>query len=201
MISLKGGPCGHYNPFMKEVLRHCGFDSKLVPAWMKGKLSHMAINVRIEENNWWLDFGNGHPYLTPILIGSDSTHTHAGLTYRIRANSDGKFTLEHLLPDDMSFSENYIFATEGVPFSFFDEMVQLHYTKPDFGPFLQGIRFIRFPEGEMLAVRDHQLLRTVNGKMKKEIIEDISKMEQIIDASFQQATYPLRNGLGVLGWS
>ena len=201
MLSLRGGPCGHYNPFMNEVLRYCGFDSKLVPAWMEGKLSHMAITVTIEDEDWWLDFGNGHPYLTPIRIGSDSVHTHAGLTYRIRAHSDGKFTLEHLLPNSERFSENYVFTTEGVPFSFFDEMVKAHYTTPDFGPFLQGVRFIRFPEGEMLAVRDHQLLRTNNGEMEKERIEDISKMEKIIDSSFQQATYPLRKGLEVLGWS
>jgi hypothetical protein len=53
----------------------------------------------------------------------------------------------------------------------------------------------------MLAVRDHQLLRTINGEIEKEIIEDISKMEKIIGSSFQQATYPLRKGLEVLGWS
>ena len=201
MLSLRGGPCGHYNPFMNEVLRHCGFDSKLVPAWMKGKLSHMAITVRIEDEDWWLDFGNGHPYLTPIRIGTDSIHTHAGLAYRIRTNSDGKYALEHRLPNDEWFSENYTFTNEGVPFSFFDEMVKAHYTTPDFGPFLQGVRFIRFPEGEMLAVRDDQLLRTIDGEMEKERIGDISKMERIIESSFQQATYPLRKGLEALGWS
>ena len=201
MLSLRGGPCGHYNPFMNEVLRHCGFDSSLVPAWMGGKLSHMALVVRLEDGDWWLDFGNGHPYLSPIRLDSESAATHAGLTYRIRSPSEGVYALEHRLPNDDEFSENYRFTTERVPFSHFDEMVEAHYTKPGFGPFLDGIRFIRFPAGEMLAIRDGQLLCTSEGELVKESIEGIDRMEQIVTSSFRQATYPVRRGLEVLGWS
>jgi arylamine N-acetyltransferase len=201
MLSLRGGPCGHYNPFMNEVLCHLGFDSSLVPAWMNGKLSHMAIVVNLDREKWWLDFGNGHPYLSPICLGSNEVQCHAGLSYRITSDSGEFHRLEHRLPGQESFTENYRFTTQRVTFSFFDDMVEAHYTMPGFGPFLDGVRFIRFPEGEMLAIRDKELLRTSCGEMEKTAIKDVSEMERIVTTEFDQATYPLRQGLEVLGWS
>jgi arylamine N-acetyltransferase len=201
MLSLRGGPCGHFNPFMNELLRHLGFDSSLVPGWMEGKLSHMAIIVKINANEWWLDFGNGHPYLSPININSNDVKCHAGLSYRVIVNSDSSYSLEHRLPHEDSFSQNYRFTTERVPFSFFDEMVESHYTTPGFGPFLSGVRFIRYPLGEMLAIRDNQLLKTTDGKISKEKIKSLDEMERLITTGFEQATYPLARGMEVLGWS
>jgi arylamine N-acetyltransferase len=200
MVSLKGGPCGHYNPFMNEVLRHQGFDSNLVAGWIDGKLSHMAIIVNLNGEEWWADFGNGHPYLSPIKLGSKKVKCHAGLSYRIMMNPDGSYSLEHRLPNLKDYKENYRFTTDAVPFSFFDKMVESHYTIPGFGPFLGGVRFIRFPEGEMFAVRDDVLMITTAGMLAKEKIGSVEEMERIISTGFKQATYPLRAGLGVLGW-
>ncbi len=201
MLSLRGGPCGHYNPFMNEILRHCGFDSSLIPGWMRGQLSHMAIIVKIDGENWWADFGNGHPYLTPIRLGSERIIRHAGLEYRIMNRTGGIHSLEHRKNGEEDFTENYNFTTERVPFSFFEEMVSLHYTNPGFGPFLEGIRFIRFPGGEMIAIRDETVLITSEGKITKNRIAENGGMEKIIEAHFNQAKYPLRDGLEALGWS
>jgi len=200
MMSLRGGPCGHYNPFMNEVLKFLGFDSSLVPGWMNGKLSHMAIVVTIDVDKWWLDFGNGHPYLSPIQLGSNELQSHAGLTYRITVNCADSFSLEHRLPGAVDFTENYRFTTSRVPFSFFDDMVESHYTTPGFGPFLAGVRFIRYPEGELLAIRDDVLMSTSEGRMTKEQIEGLEDMERIVSTRFKQAIYPLQEGLEVLGW-
>ena len=201
MMSLRGGPCGHFNPFMNELLRHLGFDSSLVPGWMDGKLSHMAIIIKIDADQWWVDFGNGHPYLSPINISSDDVKCHAGLSYRVTMNDDSSYSLEHRLAHEVSFSQNYRFTTESVPFSFFDEMVDSHYTTPGFGPFLSGVRFIRYPQGEMLAIRDDQLLKTIDGEISKEKIDSLDEMERLITTVFEQANYPLATGLEVLGWS
>jgi arylamine N-acetyltransferase len=200
MLSLRGGPCGHYNPFMNEILRYCGFDSSLIPAWIKGQLSHMAIIIKIEGENWWVDFGNGHPYLTPIRLSSEEIIKHAGMEYRITNNSNGTYSLEHRTTGKEDFMENYIFTTKRVPFSFFEEMVRLHYTNPGFGPFLEGIRFIRFPDCEMIAVRDKTILITSDGTIMKSRITENGGMEEVIKTHFSQAKYPLRDGLEVLGW-
>jgi len=200
MLSLRGGPCGHYNPFMNAILRHCGFDSGLIPGWMKGQLSHMAIIIKIDGENWWADFGNGHPYLTPVRLGSGEIFRHAGLEYRITNISDGTYSLQHRKTGEEDFEENYKFTTERVPFSFFEEMVNHHYTSPGFGPFLEGIRFIRFPGGEMIAIRDKTLLITSEGRVMKNRITGNGDMERVIKTHFNQAKYPLRDGLEVLGW-
>ena len=79
-------------------------------------------------------------------------------------------------------------------------MVRLHYTNPEFGPFLEGIRFIRFPDGEMIAIRDETVLITREGKITKNRIAENGGIEKIIESHFNQAKYPLRDGLEALGW-
>ena len=54
---------------------------------------------------------------------------------------------------------------------------------------------------QLLSLESLAYLNVYGTQVTDAAIEDISKMEKIIDSSFQQATYPLRKGLGVLGWS
>lgn len=200
MLFLRGGPCGHYNPFMNEIFNYLGFDSGLAPAWMKGEMSHIAIVLYIGEEKWWIDCGNGHPYLSPIRIGSDEIKTHAGLSYRIVEANDGRFAVQHRHSADTEFLTNYEFVLKRVPFSHFDQMVHAHYTNPEFGPFLQGLRFIRFPDSELLAVRDRSLLKTTTGMLEKRDITGTSELERIIELNFPSANYPISEGMEALGW-
>jgi arylamine N-acetyltransferase len=200
MISLRGGPCGHYNPFMNEILRHIGFESSLVPGWMNGKLSHMAIIVSIGDDEWWVDFGNGHPYLTPINITTRIPQFHAGLHYRIRKDESDGYIVEHRPSSSIEFEENYSFTIERVPFSHFDKMVEDHYTTPDFGPFLNGLRFIRFPKSELLALRNNNLLRTNDGELEKTMLTEPNQIVDAVIKHFPQASYPVSDGLKTLGW-
>ena len=79
-------------------------------------------------------------------------------------------------------------------------MVSLHYTSPGFGPFLEGIRFIRFPGGEMIAIRDKTVIITSQGRVTKNRITGNGGIEKVIKTHFSQAKYPLRDGLEALGW-
>ena len=200
MLSLRGGPCGHFNPFMNLLLGHIGFDSSLVPATMHGTLSHMAVVTRIEGDSWWSDFGNGHPYLSPIRLGSSEKVTHAGLTYTVNSEPGGDFSVEHRYPGCESFTLDYSFTNTPVELSHFDEMVETHYTDPRFGPFLTGLRFARFPEGELVAIRDRELLLTKDGVMEKHPLVDSRKIADAVKQHFPQADYPIEDGLRFLGW-
>lgn len=200
MLSLRGGPCGHFNPFMNLLLKHIGFKSSLIPAKMNGKLSHMAIITHIEDDLWWNDFGNGHPYLSPIRLGIPEEVTHAGLTYTITRDQDGSFAVRHRYPGDNSFTVDYSFENNPVEFSYFKEMIEEHYTNEKFGPFLTGLRFIRFPEGEMVAIRDRELLLTKNGVIEKHQLTDTSKIVDAVKKYFAQADYPIEDGLRFLRW-
>ena len=200
MLSLRGGPCGHFNPFMNLLLKRIGFDSSLVPAKMNGKLSHMAIVTHIEGDLWWNDFGNGHPYLSPIRLESSEEVTHAGLTYAITCNQDGSFAVRHRYLGDNDFTVDYSFENNPVEFSYFKEMIEEHYTNEKFGPFLTGLRFIRFPEGEMVAIRDRELLLTKDGLLEKHQFSDSSEIIDAVKKHFAQADYPIESGLRSLGW-
>ena len=200
MLSLRGGPCGHFNPFMNLLLKHIGFESSLVPAKMHGKLSHMAIITHIDGNSWWNDFGNGHPYLSPIQLESSEEVTHAGLTYAITRDQDGGFSVRHRYPRDGDFEVDYSFENKPVEFSYFKEMIREHYTNEKFGPFLTGLRFIRFPEGEMVAIRDRELLLTKDDVLEKRQLADSSEIIDAVKEHFSQADYPIEDGLRFLGW-
>ena len=200
MLSLRGGPCGHFNPFMNLLLKSIGFESSLVPAKMNEKLSHMVIITRIEGDLWWNDFGNGHPYLSPIKLESPEKVTHAGLTYAITRDQDGDFSVRHRYPGDDDFSVDYSFKNKPVEFSYFKEMIEEHYTNEKFGPFLTGLRFIRFPEGEMVAIRDRELLITKDGVLEKRRLTDPSEIIDAVKEHFSQAEYPIEDGLRFLGW-
>lgn len=200
MLSLRGGPCGHFNPFMNLLLKRIGFDSSLVPAKMQGKLSHMAIVTRIEDDSWWNDFGNGHPYLSPVRLGSPEEVTHAGLTYVITRDQDGDFVVRHRYLGDNGFTVDYSFENKPVEFSYFKEMIEKHYTNEKFGPFLTGLRFIRFPEGEMVAIRDRELLLTKDGVLEKHRFINSSELIDAVKEHFAQADYPIEDGLRCLGW-
>ena len=200
MVSLRGGPCGHFNPFMNLLLKSIGFKSSLVPAKMHGKLSHMAVITKIEGDLWWNDFGNGHPYLSPIRLGSTEEVTHAGLTYKITRDQDGSFDVRHRHSMDNDFTVDYSFENKPVEFSYFKEMIEEHYTNEKFGPFLTGLRFIRFPKGEMVAIRDRELLFTKDGVLEKCQLISSSEVIDAVKEHFAQANYPIEDGLQFLGW-
>lgn len=200
MVSLRGGPCGHFNPFMEILLKHIGFESTLVPAKMHGKLSHMAIVTHIEGDTWWSDFGNGHPYLSPLQLESPEEVTHAGLTYAITREQDGDFLVKHRYSGDGDFAVDYSFENRPVKLNYFREMIVEHYTNEKFGPFLTCLRFIRFPEGEMVAIRDRELLLTRDGILEKRQLTNPSEITDAVKDHFSQADYPIEEGLRVLGW-
>ena len=95
---------------------------------------------------------------------------------------------------------NYSFENKPVEFSYFKEMIEEHYTNEKFGPFLTGLRFIRFSEGEMVAIRDRELLFTKDGVLEKHRFIDSSEIIDAVKEHFAQADYPIEDGLRCLGW-
>ena len=52
----------------------------------------------------------------------------------------------------------------------------------------------------MIAIRDDTVLITSEGEITKNRIAENGGMEKIIETHFNQAKYPLRDGLEALGW-
>lgn len=197
VLSGRGGPCGVMNPAMAALLHRLGYDVCLISGSMQAPDCHIALLLRLADVDWWLDVGNGHPYLEAVALGDEQVRHHAGLRWRIRAREPGFYAVEHLVPDADDWKCSYTFRPEPHPFSFFEGMIHSHYTQPGYGPFLMGLRLIRYPRGQIDAVRDHLRLRG-SDVVVREILPDESSVVAAAQEIAGDADLPLQSALDVL---
>ena len=200
MLSLEGGPCSIFNIFMNCYLRdYMGFDSTLIAADIDGVLNHTAICVNLSGENWLVDYGNGHPYLSPIQINAQEEYDHAALRYRVVPCKERKgiYLMLHRAEGDKARID-YTFSLTPREHSYFDEMFHKHYTDPAFGHFLTSLRVVRFPAGEMVAVRDQALIHTQNGKRHKQALASEQEVVAAIRQFFPSISHLINPSLNYL---
>jgi|MDSW01.1.fsa_nt_gb N-hydroxyarylamine O-acetyltransferase len=149
MLSGHGGLCTVRNPFLHELLDRLGFSVRFVSSTIMEPDCHISLLVNIDNKDWWVDVGNGFPYLKPIMLGDESEVTHPFIHYRI-VNVEDRWHVQHRKPEE-DWKTNHHFSDIGVPYSVFDKMHHLHYSTPGWGPFLTGLRVNRWwPEGGVI---------------------------------------------------
>ena len=84
MLCGNGGLCTTRNPFLKALLERLGFDVCFVSASMVKPDCHIGLLVFIEGKEYWVDVGNGYPYIEPYPIDSGEVVSHPFFEYRIR---------------------------------------------------------------------------------------------------------------------
>ncbi len=193
----RGGPCNVMNPFLAALLARLGFDVALLSGSMQRPDCHIALSVRLEEGTYWVDAGNGHPYLEPIALGDEAPRSHAGITYRLATWGPGVHAIEHFLPDATSWKTSYTFTPVPRPLRFFAAMIEQHHTEPGFGPFLTGLRIIRFPGGALTAIRDDVLL-TGRASIQKIWLADRLALCDALAAHFGDVDLPVVEALHAL---
>ena len=148
-----GGLCTVRNPFLYFFLHSLGFNVKFASGSMQEEDCHICLIVKIGTDEYWVDVGNGYPYLSPIKLGDNIEINHPFISYRLFEKND-IWHVQHLRPKEKIWKTNYTFKSEGVPYSFFDRMHHFHYTVPGWGPFLTGIRINRWWKDGGLIIRD-----------------------------------------------
>ncbi len=154
MLSGLGGLCTARNPFLYAVLQQLGFDVRFVSSTITEPDCHICLVVTVSGHDWWVDVGNGYPYFTPIRLGDNSVKVNWFFQYRL-VHQGNRFAVQHAFSGD-DWLTNQHFSPEGVHFSVFDRMHELHYTKPGWGPFLTGLRVNRFWSDGGAVLKDHQ---------------------------------------------
>ena len=154
MLSAVGGICTVRNPFIHQLLVKLGYDAKLVAATIMQPDCHIAIVVRIDDEDWWCDPGNGFPYFSIIRIGDESVQSHPFLKYRL-VEANGRWEIQHLI-GNKDWYTNYHFDLNFVELSYFEHTYVQHYTVPGYGPFLTGIRFNKWTEEDWIILRNRQ---------------------------------------------
>jgi len=152
MINGLGGLCTIRNPFLHEFLRYLGFDVEFVSSTILEPDCHISLIVRIDNEEWWVDVGNGFPYLEPIKLGDSSVKHNWFMSYKLTFENNRYYVWHKLIGRDWQM--NHHFSASCVEFSVFDRMHELHYSVPGWGPFLTGLRINRFWENGAAIVRN-----------------------------------------------
>jgi arylamine N-acetyltransferase len=199
MLNFCGGPCGHLNPFFRDVLDFLGYTAYLVPGWMSGEMSHIALVVSLEDD-YWVDVGNGHPYYTPLSMNKDNIPTHCGLSYKLESLGGHSFQILQRTSEDDEYSVNYKFEFIPVGLDFFDKMVNSHYTNDNFGPFRTSLRLIHYRNEKMVAVKDYELLEYSRGLHGKSMLSSNNEITESVKKHFNHFRYPVTQAITALGW-
>jgi len=154
MLSGHGGLCTVRNPFLYGFLNSLGFSVRFVSSSISEPDCHISLLVEIDEQDWWVDVGNGFPYLKPILLGDETAVKHRFIDYRI-VDINGRWHVQHRR-SGKEWETNHHFSEEGVPFSVFDTMHNLHYSAPGWGPFLTGLRVNRWWNDGGVILKDER---------------------------------------------
>tara|TARA_Y100001954_G_C15800339_1_gene599744 strand:+ start:475 stop:1308 length:834 start_codon:yes stop_codon:yes gene_type:complete len=152
MLSGVGGLCTVRNPFLHEFLKHLGFNVYFVSSTINEPDCHISLIVHVDGADWWIDVGNGFPYLEPIRLGDESIKSNWFMSYRLKFDH-GRYYVCHKLKD-RGWEINHHFSNESVNYSIFDRMHHLHYSVPGWGPFLTGLRINRFWQEGAAVIRD-----------------------------------------------
>ncbi len=195
MLAGRGGPCGHMNPFVAALLHELGYRVELFSGSMQEPDCHIAIVVTLDDERLWFDVGNAFPYLEPIALGDEAVRYHPLLDHRLRRVGPS-WCVEHRRPD-RGWVCNYVLGSEPRPFRSFAPMIHAHYTRPGYGPFLRGLRVVRFSGGGMVALRDHTL-RVIDGHT--DVTRELStpELSDVLLEYFPDVELPLTDALRAL---
>jgi N-hydroxyarylamine O-acetyltransferase len=172
MLTGIGGLCTTINPFICSLLHRLGFKAGLLSASMDQPDCHICILVEIEDTPYWIDLGNGFPYLTPLKIKHCETAKFLNFQYQIDYTNHQVKIHQNIL-GNLSTKTNQTFTPTPVHYSHFDDLRLRHYQDSGYGPFLTGLRANRWQTNAGYLMRD-QLLWNIPGKIKKANNHEIS---------------------------
>ena len=194
MLSGRGGPCGHMNPFLAALLHELGYSVALVAGSMQAPDCHIALLVSLADERLWLDAGNGFPYLEPIALDDPRPRRHPLLDHRVCALGQERWQIEHRRRGEEPWIRNYDFSIAPRSFGSFASMIEAHYSQPGYGPFLVGLRANFHTHDQSIIIRD-QTLRVVDAERDDSHTLDNPGLAAALREHFPAADLPLSAAL------
>ena len=183
MLCGNGGLCTTRNPFLQVLLSHLGYTVTFVSASMEKPDCHIGILVRLNEVDYWVDVGNGYPYMEPYPLGSKSVASHPFFDYQV-IESEGVWQVQHRFKDGQ-WRTNQTFENRAVPYEFFDEMHEHHYKEIGWGPFLTGLRVNRWSAAGGFILRDEE----ATSLGQRTAIESAEDLGRWVNQAFPEALF------------
>jgi len=184
MLNGLGGLCTTINPFLCALLQSLGFQAGLLKVSLAQPDCHIGVIVNnLQGRDYWLDVGNGFPYLEPLPLEDGAIHKVLSFSYQLLRLDDG-WSLKQTVLGSSDSKINQQFKAIPCHYAEFTSMRQRHYTQHEYGPFLSGIRVNSWTAKRGLLLRDDTLW-TLPGRPQK---IDISQARNWLAEHFANAT-------------
>jgi N-hydroxyarylamine O-acetyltransferase len=168
----RGGFCYELNGLFYELLKHIGFDVKMVSARVYdeeeipgAEFDHMVLIVKIENDEYLTDVGFGDSFIEPLSINLDFVNEDGTRFYQIV--SEGKENYKLLSSEDgVTFLPKYRFSMKERKLSEFEQMCEYHQTSPKSHFTKNRLCSLLNEEGRITLVND-RLITTRNNKKEE----------------------------------
>lgn len=172
----RGGFCYELNGLFNELLKILGFQTKLISARVfngagfGAEYDHLAILVKIGDEEYLTDVGFGDFSTEPLKFVLDTEQSDANGTFSIRKHDESYF--EVVKKHGEIWQSEYIFKDLARDLSEFAEMCNFHQTSPQ-SHFTRGKLCSLMTENGRKTLTDKKFIKTENGaKTEKQIISE-----------------------------
>ncbi len=155
MLAGHGGLCDSQNPFLFILLKSLGFDVDFLCASMMQENCHILLRVTIADEAYCVDVGNGYPYFAAMSLEKTTLFNHPFISHKIMR--DGKKYSMYHKNKGQKWVADYHFYNAPVPYDFFNSMLENHYNNNGWGPFLNGLRIMKWTDTGAVMIKDHLL--------------------------------------------
>lgn len=183
----RGGFCYELNGLFNELLRHLGFDTRLISARVfNGKehgpeFDHAAILVDLPEGTYLADVGFGEFAAEPLRFVTAEEQEDPNGIFTIVQFETGAFDVKKNV--DGNWVSQYIFDDKERELSEFAEMCDFQQYSPESHFTKKKICSIMTPGGRKTLAGD-KLIITEGGKRTETPVNDETEFEQMLAAEF-----------------
>lgn len=195
-LSGRGGPCHVQAAGFASLLRALGYECTLLPATVKERDDHLVVGVTLDGERWLCDVGNGHPYPAPFAFDRSASSSAWGWHFSTERTAEG-LHLHRSLPEG-GRKQVYVARWEPRRYDDFANIIASHHGSVGFGPFMTGLRAVRFAAGGMLTLRDSRYERHTDFGLTVRSVLDAHSCERLLRGPFRLAEAPITRALAGL---
>ena len=184
----RGGFCYELNGLFNELLRHLGFETRLVSARVSdgkdafsNEYDHLAIIVKIGESEFLTDVGFGAFTAEPLRLAADLEQQDETGAFVIKRFDDDY--LKVAKKDGEMWQSEYIFKPLGRDLSEFTQMCNFHQTSPE-SHFTRGKVCSLMLENGRKTLTDKKFIETRNGEKSETEINSEDEFNEILAREF-----------------
>ncbi|MDP3214642.1 MAG: arylamine N-acetyltransferase [Deltaproteobacteria bacterium] len=192
-LAWRGGPCHVQAAGFASLARALGYEAVLLPATVKEPGDHLVVGIAIDGERWLCDVGNGHPYPEPFPFDRPAESVWLGWHF-VTTPSNDALVLERTLPDGAC---KQVYAARWTPRSYedFAAVIASHHQRAGFGPFMTGLRAVRFTSRGMLTLRDDQYERHMPFGVSTRTVPDAEACRALLEGPFGLRGAPISQAL------